>query len=50
MPDARLWIVLPTLRKYATWTMDEILPLMPDRLRARMRVIQLDGATVLGPA
>jgi hypothetical protein len=48
--DARLWIVLPTLRKYATWTMDEILPLMPDRLRARMRVIQLDGATVLGPA
>jgi hypothetical protein len=47
--DNRFWIVLPTLRKYSNWTVDDVLNAVPESLRGRMRILRSPGGVVIGP-
>jgi hypothetical protein len=49
-PEARFWIVIPALPKYATWSVDEIVGAIPEERRARVQVIRTAGATIVAPA
>jgi hypothetical protein len=43
----RYWIVLPALRKYPTWTPEEIVSAMPAALEARIQATRTAGVIVL---
>jgi hypothetical protein len=46
-PSRRFWIVLPALRKYESWSTDEIVAAVPEPLRNRIQVTRTAGATVV---
>ncbi|MGQ0735142.1 MAG: glycosyltransferase family 39 protein [Acidobacteriota bacterium] len=46
---ARTWVVVPSIRKYPTWSAEQIGDAMPPALREGMQVVRLADATVIKP-
>lgn len=44
---SRFWIILPTLRKYPTWTLEEVLNTIPETMRAGAEITQTPRAVIV---